>query len=79
VLDIFAGSNTTGWMAEQLERQWLAFDVEYDYLAQSVFRFLEDQTEEDLKELYERLWADKTADLELIGKTQTSLLRLTVH
>jgi site-specific DNA-methyltransferase (cytosine-N4-specific) len=74
VLDIFAGSNTTGWVAEQLERQWLAFDVGHEYLAQSVFRFLEDSTEEKVKELYERLQTDRMADVVLTGKTQTLLL-----
>lgn len=41
VLDIFAGSNTTGHAAEELGRQWLAFEKEVSYLAASVFRFLE--------------------------------------
>jgi DNA modification methylase len=74
VLDIFAGSNTTGRVAEQLERQWLAFDVEHEYLAQSVFRFLENSAEEEVKELYERLQADEVADVRLISNTQISLL-----
>lgn len=74
VLDIFAGSNTTSWVAEQLERQWLAFDVEHEYLTQSVFRFLEGLTEEEVKEVYGRLQADKRVDLEVIGRAQTLLL-----
>jgi len=41
VLDIFAGSNTTGAAAESLGRRWLAFDERQDYLAGSVFRFLD--------------------------------------
>lgn len=45
VLDIFAGSNTTGMVAEQLGRRWLAFDNEQRYLAASVFRFLDDNPE----------------------------------
>ncbi|MCT7950516.1 site-specific DNA-methyltransferase [Ancylothrix sp. C2] len=39
VLDPFAGSNTTGWMAEKLERKWLAFEINKDYLEGSKFRF----------------------------------------
>jgi DNA modification methylase len=74
VLDIFAGSNTTGWVAEQLERQWLAFDVEHEYLAQSVFRFLEDSTEKEVKELYERLQTDRMADVVLNNGIQILLL-----
>jgi site-specific DNA-methyltransferase (cytosine-N4-specific) len=40
VLDIFAGSNTTGAAAELLKRKWLAFEQNRDYLAASSFRFL---------------------------------------
>ena len=41
VLDIFAGSNTTGRVAERLARQWLSFDNSLEYLKTSVFRFIE--------------------------------------
>jgi len=40
VLDIFAGSNTTGAVAEAEGRRWLAFEERLDYLAASVFRFM---------------------------------------
>lgn len=39
VLDPFAGSNTTGAVAERLERRWLAFELEEAYLDASRFRF----------------------------------------
>jgi len=39
VLDPFAGSNTTGAVAEALGRRWLAFDDVEEYLAASKFRF----------------------------------------
>ncbi len=41
VLDIFAGSNTTGIAAEELRRRWIAFEQERSYLAASVFRFID--------------------------------------
>ncbi|BAU10643.1 DNA methylase N-4/N-6 [Leptolyngbya sp. NIES-3755] len=41
VLDIFAGSNTTGISAEIGQRQWIAFEQNLQYLAASSFRFLE--------------------------------------
>lgn len=44
VLDIFAGSNTTGQVAEAKGRRWLAFEESRAYLASSVFRFLEKGT-----------------------------------
>ena len=39
VLDPFAGSNTTGAVAEELERRWLAIDDVEEYLEGSKFRF----------------------------------------
>ena len=41
VIDPFAGSNVTGALAEELERKWLAFDLDREYLVGSVGRFLE--------------------------------------
>jgi site-specific DNA-methyltransferase (cytosine-N4-specific) len=41
VLDPFAGSNTTGWVAERMNRRLIAFDLRQDYLAVSRFRFEE--------------------------------------
>ena len=41
VLDIFAGSNTTGQMAQQTGRKWLAFESEETYLEGSRYRFQE--------------------------------------
>lgn len=39
VYDPFAGSNTTGMVAERLERRWIASELEEDYLDASKFRF----------------------------------------
>lgn len=39
VLDPFAGSNTTGWMAETLQRRWVAIDAKAEYAEQSKIRF----------------------------------------
>lgn len=39
VLDIFAGSNVTGQMAEILHRRWLSFEIRQDFLEASKFRF----------------------------------------
>jgi site-specific DNA-methyltransferase (cytosine-N4-specific) len=52
VLDFFAGSNTTGEAAEMLERRWLAFELNREYLAASCFRFVR---EEDARGTYEKL------------------------
>lgn len=64
VLDIFAGSNTTGQVAEAEGRRWLAFEERRDYLAASIFRFLgKDTTEDRLREAYARVEAGETVDL----------------
>jgi site-specific DNA-methyltransferase (cytosine-N4-specific) len=39
VVDPFAGSNTTGWVADQLQRRWIAVEKVESYLETSVFRF----------------------------------------
>lgn len=39
VVDPFAGSNTTGAVAESLERRWLAFELESRYVENSRLRF----------------------------------------
>lgn len=39
VVDFFAGSNTTGSVAEQLKRRWLSFELSPDYVRNSALRF----------------------------------------
>lgn len=39
VLDPFAGSNMTGWVAENLKRQWISFEIEEEYLEHSKYRW----------------------------------------
>ena len=64
VVDIFAGSNTTGWVAEKEGRQWLAFDKEREYLASSSFRFLADNIDSDeMQALYDEINAGKMVEL----------------
>ncbi|MUL36261.1 DNA-methyltransferase [Gloeocapsopsis dulcis] len=55
VLDIFAGSNTTGFVAEELARKWIAFEEELPYLAASAFRFLSKNQNQDVVTLYNKL------------------------
>src|ERR1035441_6217241 len=42
VLDIFGGSMTTGWAAERLDRRWLGFELEDEYVQASRLRFYDD-------------------------------------
>lgn len=59
VLDIFAGSNTTGSAAEKLGRRWLAFEKDRDYLAASAFRFIDELAPEELATLWSKLQSDE--------------------
>jgi DNA modification methylase len=63
VLDIFAGSNTTGAAAEQLGRRWIAFELEQKYLATSAFRFLPEADEDLVRSLYDGLCVEGSADI----------------
>ena len=55
VVDIFAGSNTTGHTAEMLSRHWVAMAVRRDYVAASALRFLGDKAERDVTATFRRL------------------------
>ncbi len=58
VVDIFSGSNATGWSAESEKRRWLSFDSEPGYVATSAFRFLEKGASvATLQEVYEKIKA----------------------
>ena len=55
VLDLFAGSNTTGAVAETLGRRRLAFEIEQSYLAGSAFRFPDVSDEATVRAVYHQL------------------------
>lgn len=58
VVDIFAGSNTTGAAAEALGRKWIALECNQDYLIGSAFRFMQDWSDEDVAEFVEKSRGD---------------------
>ena len=72
VLDIFAGSNTTGSAAELLKRRWLAFELEHEYLKSSAFRFLENVPSEKIDSILEKLSSPR-ADISIDSKLFASL------
>ena len=65
VLDIFAGSNTTGEVSEENRRKWIAFEIERKYLATSSFRFLKSANEKDVISLYEKLLNENTFNIKI--------------
>lgn len=74
VVDIFAGSNTSGAVAERLDRKWLAFEEKPEYLAASIFRFLpEASSEGEFKEVYSRALAGVTVDVTEFQRQRTLL------
>ena len=48
VMDIFAGSNTTGEAAELLGRSWVALDSNLEYIIGSAFRFMAEWPDEEV-------------------------------
>jgi site-specific DNA-methyltransferase (cytosine-N4-specific) len=64
VVDIFAGSNTTGCVAERLGRHWWAFEERLDYIAASVFRLLPAElTERQILEAYQKILKGETVEI----------------
>jgi len=78
VVDIFAGSNTTGQVAESLGRRWLALELLNEYVAASAFRFAAPEaTGALLENLYNEIMGDNSVSLKkdpsVLCKVQTEL------
>lgn len=64
VVDIFGGSNTTGFAAEQLKRNWVSIELDASYSAISSFRFLpKDMSERDLLNVYYSILSGKKVEI----------------
>ncbi len=64
VVDIFAGSNTTGQVAEAEGRRWLSIDTDLGYVACSAFRFLPREPNEDaVRSIHARILDGEFVDL----------------
>lgn len=57
VVDIFAGSNTTGRVAEQLGRRWIAMELDPSYVASSALRFMDHLPESEVPAMFARISA----------------------
>jgi len=71
VVDIFAGSGTTGEAAQSLGRSWKTIDMEAEYVKTSLFRFLSDRSLHDAKELLNEF---DNKSIPMIEPIQLSLL-----
>ena len=68
VVDIFAGSNTTGKAAEQLGRRWIAMELDANYAASSALRFMDHLPEGEVPAVFARVASRKDgAPVELSG------------
>ena len=74
VLDIFSGSNTTGYVAETLRRRWVSIELDRAYAALSAVRFMEDWTPERIRTAVEDIESGKSL---LIAATPQQELPLT--
>jgi len=64
VLDIFAGSNTTGQAAESLKRRWLSFELSREYVSASAFRFLTNQnTTTEMRSVFDQIMSGASVDM----------------
>jgi site-specific DNA-methyltransferase (cytosine-N4-specific) len=55
VIDIFAGSGTTGEVCEQLGRRWTTIDLDPNYVKASAFRFVADRSDSEVSMLIKQL------------------------
>jgi len=68
VLDIFAGSNTTGRVAEQLRRRWIAMEIDAGYVVSSALRFMDHLPESEAAACFARLSAGlRNSPVDLAG------------
>lgn len=68
VVDIFAGSNTTGRVAEQLGRRWIAMELDPSYVASSALRFMDHIPESEVLATFARVSAgSKGVTVDLSG------------
>ena len=51
ILDPFSGSNTTGYCAEKLNRNWISFEIMQEYINQAIIRFSNPEINSQLTEV----------------------------
>ena len=64
VVDIFPGSNTTGQVAEELGRRWLAIELERDYASLSAIRFMQGWSKERIRGALKTLESGRVLKIE---------------
>lgn len=65
VLDIFAGSNTTGQVAEAEKRNWLSFEISKEYVASSALRFITKEfSQDEIETVFNRIMKEEVTHFE---------------
>jgi DNA modification methylase len=64
VVDIFSGSNTTGYVAEELGRKWLSMEVDREFAALSTVRFMDGWDTDRMRQSVDRMIAGETETLD---------------
>lgn len=59
VVDIFGGSGTTGEVCESLGRNWKTIELDLSYVRASMFRFVSDRSDSEVRELLSALDSGK--------------------
>ena len=65
VVDIFSGSNTTGYVSETQGRRWISFEENLNYVATSSFRFLPKEIgDSEVKDIYRKIINGESVELQ---------------
>lgn len=67
VVDFFGGSNTTGRAAENLDRNWLSFELDPAYAALSAVRFLEGESLQAIQRAVKEIESGATLQLTAVS------------
>jgi site-specific DNA-methyltransferase (cytosine-N4-specific) len=74
VVDIFSGSNTTGYVAEQLGRRWMSIDLDRNFASLSAVRFLEGASDDEIRTTIKRIEGGEVLHLKpSVGQQGTML------
>jgi site-specific DNA-methyltransferase (cytosine-N4-specific) len=74
VVDIFSGSNTTGYVAECLGRRWLSVELDLAYARLSAVRFMEGQSERAIRDFCAELQRSEVLTLRLPAERPKSTI-----
>ncbi|MDO8588767.1 MAG: site-specific DNA-methyltransferase [Armatimonadota bacterium] len=76
VVDIFSGSNTTGYAAETNGRRWISMDVDRSYAVTSAVRFMENVPEDIILSVIERMGRGEVVNLKDIEQDSNLCLSI---